>query len=126
MILKKIFPLLFLCVLCVSGCAATAPTPTTGLTGTVSRGPITPVCRVDVPCDAPFSATFGVELGGKHLTDFHSDTDGHFTVFLAPGTYRITPAADAPLLAPSSQSKPVEVGASGLTTVQLQFDTGIR
>src|SRR3954469_24089079 len=38
---------------------------TTGLTGTVTRGPITPVCRPDVPCDAPMQASFDVRRGGR-------------------------------------------------------------
>jgi hypothetical protein len=92
----------------------------------VVRGPITPVCRIDIPCDAPFSATFNVQQAGKHVADFQSASDGRFTVFLAPGTYQVVPGPTAPLLAPSSQAKTVEVGAAGLTEVQLAFDTGIR
>jgi len=103
-----------------------SPTPTTGLTGTVVRGPITPVCQPQVPCDAPFSAGFSVERNGGHVAQFRSDAAGAFTVWLAPGTYRIIPDADAPLLAPSSQAKAVDVGSFGLTSVRLEFDTGIR
>ena len=99
---------------------------TTGLTGTVSRGPITPVCQVDVPCDAPFSASFEVRQNGRRVTTFSSDAVGNFTVRLQPGTYVLVPAADAPLMNPSLQTKTVEVGAEGLTSVQLSFDTGIR
>lgn len=100
---------------------------TTGLTGVVMRGPVMPVCRVDVPCDAPFSATFNVERNGRRVTQFHSDTAGQFTVFLAPGTYTVVPSSDAPLLSPSSQLKSVTVADSGtLTIVRLTFDTGIR
>ena len=36
------------------------------------------------------------------------------------------PASDAPLMNASGQTKTVEVGADGLTSVQLTFDTGIR
>jgi len=118
---------LFLCALCGYGCHHPAsPTPTTGLTGTVSRGPITPVCRIDTPCDAPFSATFNVQQAGRHVADFQSASDGRFTVFLAPGIYQVIPGPTAPLIAPSSQVKTVDVGAVGLTSVQLDFDTGIR
>ena len=99
---------------------------TTGLTGTVSRGPITPVCRVDVPCDAPLSASFEVRQNGRRVATFRSDSQGRFTVTLRPGTYVVVPAADAPLMNPSAQTKTVEVGAEGLTSVQLAFDTGIR
>jgi hypothetical protein len=119
-----------LCVAVVAlatGCgAATAPTATTGLTGTVERGPIAPVCAINVPCSAPFSAAFTVDRNGTVVAQFRSDNDGHFTVSLSPGTYHVTPGADAPLLAPATQVKTVTVMDSGLTTVNLEFDTGIR
>ena len=99
---------------------------TTGLTGTATRGPITPVCRVDVPCDAPLSSSFEVRQNGRLVATFRSDAQGRFTVTLRPGTYVIVPAADAPLMHASAQAKTVEVGADGLTSVQLAFDTGIR
>jgi len=99
---------------------------TTGLSGTVSRGPVTPVCQVNVPCDAPFTASFEVRRAGRLVATFKSDAQGRFTVKLAPGTYVIVPGPDAPLMSPGSQSKTVEVGPEGITSVQLNFDTGIR
>lgn len=111
----------------MAACSSTAPSPSTGLTGVVVRGPVTPVCRVDVPCDAPFSATFNVERNGRRVTQFQSDTAGQFTVFLAPGTYAVVPNSDAPVISPPSQSKSVTVADNGmLTVVRLTFDTGIR
>jgi len=109
------------------GCQSPAsPTLTTGLTGTVLRGPITPVCRIEVPCDAPFSADFSVERNGTVVAGFRSDQDGRFTVTLEPGQYRVVPAANAPIMFPTSQAKTVDVRASGLTEIRLTFDTGIR
>jgi hypothetical protein len=99
----------------------------TGLSGVVVRGPITPVCRADVPCDAPFSATFSIQRSGRQVAQFRSDVSGQFTVFLQPGDYTIVPAPDAPILSPGSQFKSVSVADSGaLTMVRLTFDTGIR
>jgi hypothetical protein len=98
----------------------------TGLAGTVMRGPVTPVCRIDVPCDAPFSASFDVQRDGARVASFHSDADGKFTIVLPPGTYLIVPASDAPLMNPSLQAKTATVNPSGLTKVELLFDTGIR
>jgi hypothetical protein len=93
----------------------------------VVRGPITPVCRVDVPCDAPFSAGFTVQRAGRQVAQFQSDSAGQFTVYLQPGAYSVVPNADAPLISPSSQAKAVTVGDTGpLTVVRLAFDTGIR
>ena len=98
----------------------------TGLVGQVLRGPITPVCRVDVPCDAPFSAWFEVLQGTALVTRFHSDSAGAFKVALAPGAYVVVPSDSAPLMMPTAQRKDVIVGPHGVTHVTLAFDTGIR
>ena len=119
-------------ILTLTWAAATAcdqplsPTATTGLAGVVVRGPTTPVCQIQMPCEAPFSAEFSVEQNGRRVTPFRSDADGRFTVMLASGVYRIVPGADAPILSPQSQAKIVEVLPVGLTEVRLEFDTGIR
>jgi hypothetical protein len=113
----------------LSACASAtpSPSPTTGLTGVVMRGPVTPVCRVDVPCDAPFSATFTVEQGDRRIAQFQSDAAGQFIVYLKPGAYTVVPAADAPIIGASFQRKSVTVADNGmLTVVRLTFDTGIR
>ncbi|HWT46238.1 MAG TPA: hypothetical protein VN085_09740 [Vicinamibacterales bacterium] len=103
-----------------------APTLTTGLTGVVVRGPITPVCQVQTPCEAPFAAMFSVNQNGREISQFASDANGRFTVHLQPGTYTVVPGPTAPILAPQSQVKSVQVLSSGLTEVRLEFDTGIR
>src|SRR5690348_10167065 len=98
----------------------------TGLAGTVLRGPVTPVCQVNVPCDLPFSADFAVMQSTIQVGAFHSDSAGHFRVKLPPGTYRVVPSPSAPIMSPQSQAKEVVVGPDSVTTVQLEFDTGIR
>jgi hypothetical protein len=98
----------------------------TGLAGTVLRGPVTPVCQADVPCDLPFSADFAVMQSTVQVGAFHSDSAGHFRVKLPPGTYRVVPAPNAPIMSPQSQAKEVVVLPDSVTTVQLEFDTGIR
>ena len=111
----------------VSACdPPVSPIVTTGLTGVAVRGPITPVCQIQVPCDAPFSAAFTVDQNGRRITAFRSDADGRFTVMLPSGAYRIVPEAAAPIMSPLSQAKMVEVLPGGLTEIRLEFDTGIR
>src|SRR5204862_7897165 len=51
---------------------------TTGLTGTVTRGPITPVCRPDVACDAPSQASFDVRPAVRTGAAFGPYAHGHF------------------------------------------------
>ena len=120
----------FLVVLAASCATVSCGTPTapsdTTLVGTVMRGPVQPVCRVDVPCDAPFSASFTVEQRDRVVATFLSDSNGHFEVRLAPGSYLVIPSATAPIISPRAQAKEVIVGSNGPTTVVLHFDTGIR
>jgi hypothetical protein len=113
-------------VLLTASCGSpTAPT-NTGLAGTVYRGPVAPVCVLSQPCEAPFKAGFTVQRGTTRIATFQSDEQGHFEVRLSPGSYVIVPDADAPIISPKSQTKDVTAGATGLTMVDLHFDTGIR
>ena len=111
---------------CVAGCGSPTAPSDTGLAGMVVRGPVRPVCEVAVPCDAPFSAGFTVQQGSRVVASFRSDSQGHFESRLPPGKYMVVPGSDAPIMSPRTQAKDVEVGPTGLTTVLLQFDTGIR
>lgn len=97
----------------------------TGIEGIAHRGPTRPVCQLDKPCTAPFSASFEVRQGGRVVAGFQSDSAGHFLVALAPGSYMVVPDASAPLLA-RGQAHEVIVKRGGLTHVDLDFDTGIR
>lgn len=112
----------------IGACTATtsADVPVNGLQGVVSRGPITPVCRTDVPCDAPFAADFDVRDSRHIVTRFRSDNAGRYLVMLPPGDYTIVPEASAPLLGATQQTRAVTVGTVGLTRRDLSFDTGIR
>lgn len=112
----------------IAGCDYVAITITTdtGLIGIVVRGPVQPVCQVQTPCDAPFGASFTVEQNARVVAMFRSDAQGHFQVHLAPGSYLVVPGPDAPIISPGGQAKPVVVGPDGLTSVRLEFDTGIR
>lgn len=95
----------------------------TGLEGTVRRGPIQPVCREGVPCDAPLQADFTLRQDDRIVVRFASDSTGHFLVYVAPGMYAVVP--DEPIgIAP--QTPAVTVKTDGLTHVDLTFDTGIR
>jgi hypothetical protein len=97
-----------------------------GLEGQVIHGPVTPTCVPDRPCDLPFAAIFHVYQAGIERAHFTSDTLGHFVIALAPGTYRVVPDDSAPVMNPRSQAKDVTVASTGVTRVQLDFDTGIR
>jgi len=110
--------------------AACSPAVPTGVAADpaayVLRGPVTPVCRVGVPCDAPFSALFHVREGGVEVARFRSDSGGRFRLTLPPGTYLIVPDSTAPLMGAGSQSRTVTIAGGRLIPDTLEFDTGIR
>ena len=104
---------------------APAESLATGLQGTVRRGPIQPVCQVDVPCDAPFSADFQVRQEQVLVARFRSDSAGAYRVRLYPGTYTVAADSGAPIW-PQGQSRQVTVGPVGMTHLDIALDTGIR
>ena len=116
---------------CKSGATPAAVEPQgggsapTGLEGTAYRSPTRPVCLVDQPCNAPLSAGFEVWQHERMVARFRSDSAGRFLVHLSPGTYTVVPNSSVGVLI-RSQVHEVIVGPSGLTHVELDFDTGIR
>lgn len=96
----------------------------TGLTGTVQLSPTKPLCAADDPCKAPFSASFEVRQGQRVVAEFASDSAGRFVVHLPPGRYTVGPGPSTGIIM-RRQIHEVTVGPKGLTSVQLDFDTGI-
>ena len=115
-----------LLVLSAVACESPSAPSSTGLSGTVLRGPIQPVCAANQSCDAPFSSGFTVLKLATIVASFRSDAQGHYEIRLPAGGYTIVPDADAPIMTPRSQSKDVTVGSNGMTALDLHFDTGIR
>jgi len=99
---------------------------TTGLEGTILLGPTQPVCQIDVSCDAPFVGPFELLQGATIAASFTTDAAGHFSVAAAPGTYTVAPSPSADVPLPARQGQEVTVGPTGMTHVELVFDTGIR
>jgi len=121
----KYFPFILLMFFILSACDEKELT--TGLTGTVFRGPINPVAIVGILNDEPFSAEFLVyDNRDNFIISFHSDDEGKFSVALPPGEYMIIPDKSAPIISPEHQIKEVTVNPDSITSLDLYFDTGIR
>lgn len=100
---------------------------TTGLEGTVFKGPINPVEIEGQVNDAPFAAEFHVyDEKDKFVKSFLSDENGNFKVLLEPGELKIIPDQSAPIIAPEHQVKEITIGVDGIKKQDLYFDTGIR
>lgn len=91
-----------------------------GAFGTVTRGPISPVCSAEQPCTEPATgATLVFSRGGQQVARVVVGAAGTYRVHLAPGLYavragrRVEPAT-------------VRVRAGAMTHADLSIDTGIR
>ena len=105
-------------------CGAQPADQQQGIYGTITRGPITPLCRAEVPCDGPYQTTIIVSNSQGQVTWFTSGSDGSFRVDLLPGTYTLTPASADRF--PWASTTTVTVVSGLYSQVDISFDTGIR
>ena len=107
--------------LIAAGGAAGSTVPS-GLYGTVTRGPITPVCRVGVPCTAPAANTTLVfSRPGHPQVRVRTHQDGTYRIALPGGTYTVRVATARPL-----QPGKAWVRSGHYRHVDFSIDTGIR
>jgi hypothetical protein len=111
---------LVVAVLLVAAPAAVATS--SGLRGVVERGPITPVCRVGLPCSAPakdVKLTF-TRVGKAWRTT--TDDRGRYRITLKPGTYTVRISTQLP----GTTSWKVVVPKGRVAVHDFHVDTGIR
>jgi hypothetical protein len=104
--------------------SASVPLPPSGLFGTVTRGPITPVCRIGVPCDAPAPHLMLTFTRAGVAKTARTDQHGAYRIDLQAGTYTVR-----------TNSKPfgqiprpanVHVRSHDPDKIDFAIDTGIR
>jgi hypothetical protein len=105
--------------------AAATPATRTGLVGTVRRGPITPVCFENRPCDEPAANVTIVFTRNGREARVRTKQDGSYRIALAPGTYRVRTTPKAAVGGTVEPAK-VRVRPGGRTRANLFIDTGIR
>jgi hypothetical protein len=96
------------------------------LHGTITRGPITPVCQVGKPCTAPMAnAMLVFRHNGSVAARVRSDAYGHYSVRLRLGTYSVSMAVRAKI---GSGVKPqtITLRRTAPTRIDFYVDTGIR
>jgi hypothetical protein len=89
------------------------------LKGTVTIGPLTPVCHVGTPCDGPAPRvvlTFTSTRGGFRAT---TAANGTYAVRIAPGTYTVTASR-------GMRISPATLVVHGPRSQSFAIDTGIR
>jgi hypothetical protein len=97
-----------------------------GLHGVVTRGPITPVCRVGSPCSEPAAGAVLVFLrGSRVVARVRTGAGGRYSIRLAPGLYRVR-LAPTPRIGFGLKPTLVRVVRGSVRRLDFLIDTGIR
>jgi hypothetical protein len=94
------------------------------LHGTVMRGPITPVCKVGTPCDAPAKHLTLIFTRNGRSSKVVTDGTGRYRITLAPGIYGVT--TNQRVFGRTPRPARVKVVANRNLKVDFFVDTGIR
>ena len=97
-----------------------------GLHGLVTRGPITPVCSVDQPCDEPAANVQLVFVrNGVVVSRVRTSATGKYRLALSPGRYAVR-LPGKPGLGRIVKPQTARVLRGRYTRVDFSIDTGIR
>jgi hypothetical protein len=100
-----------------------------GLQGTVTKGPIMPVCRVGQPCSGPAQVTLSftrtLSPGHYRLYWLRTSPTGRFRALLPPGYYTVKIKERIGII-PNIRPARVHVRAGHVDTINFYIDTGIR
>jgi hypothetical protein len=89
------------------------------LKGTVTIGPLTPVCRVGTPCDGPAQHVVLTFASSTRTIRATTGSTGTYAVRLAPGTYTVTASK-------GMRISPAQVVVRSSRRQSFAIDTGIR
>ena len=104
--------------------AATA-TAESGLRGVVMRGPTSPVCRVDQPCEAPAANVVLVfSRAGYVVARTTTGPKGGYRIALRPGRYAVATARRT--IGVGLTPRVVIVPRDRFARVDLHLDTGLQ
>jgi hypothetical protein len=110
----------------VTVASASATVRRGGLDGVVTRGPITPVCVAEQPCDEPAKNVTLLFSRSDHVVGrVVTDAAGHYRLRLPAGAYTVRRPSTAALDRKLEPNR-VRVYAGRLSRVDFSIDTGIR
>lgn len=120
--MRRIALIAFVLIVAPAG-AATVPS---GLRGVVMRGPISPVCAAEQPCDAPAKhVTLLFSRYGSVVGRATTDTEGRYRIRLAPGLYHVSRTVPSHI-GRGLEPDQARVRAGRFVRVDFSIDTGIR
>jgi hypothetical protein len=107
-----------------AGSLAKEPAP--NVRGTLSRGPVLPVCIEGRSCDGPAPGVVLVfSRSGREIKQVTTGTAGRFAVRLRPGFHSVR-TLRKPLIGSGLSPVRFRVPATGILRLRLHLDTGIR
>lgn len=109
----------------VLGTASASSSSGSGLYGAVKRGPLTPVCSADTPCEGPASSAVMLFARNGHVVRVRTATDGSYRVTLVPGFYTVRTATPQSIGRGVSPAR-VHVRIGHVDRLNFSIDTGIR
>ncbi len=104
--------------------SASGAVPRSGLYGTVMRGPITPVCMVGVPCDAPAANVTLTFSRAGFARETQTDERGAYRIGLPPGIYSVH--TNSKPFGQTPRPARIRVRAGHSDRIVFMIDTGIR
>ena len=98
-----------------------------GIAGQVTRAPLTPVCRPEIPCSGPYAKAQVQVLDAPDATNVLASAvtndEGNFVLSVPPGDYIVrVQVTDFPICPDAG----AHVGKRGFDLVTIDCDTGIR
>src|SRR4051812_43909468 len=118
------WPLALIAVSLAGVAGASAASPPSGLYGSVRRGPITPVCRAGVPCDAPAANIILTFSRAGLARKTRTNERGAYRIGLPPGIYSVR--TNSKSLGQIPHPVRVHVRAGHTDKIVFTIDTGIR
>ena len=104
---------------------AVSATGQSGLRGVVMRGPTSPVCRVDEPCEAPAANVVLVFKQASHVVArTTTGPKGGYRLGLKPGRYVVTTATRT--IGVGLTPRAVVVPRARFARVDFHLDTGLQ
>src|SRR5919201_2044251 len=98
-----------------------------GLHGVVMRGPVVPVCSIELPCESPAPHVTLLCLRNDRLVGRAvTDADGRYAPRLPAGEYTVGPPAASWTIDRKLEPTRVRVYAGSVTRGDFSIDTGIR
>ena len=123
-----------LIALAITGCTGPSATatgaPNTGISGSVTAGPVCPVEKIPpdpscAPRPVPGATIVIRDASGAQVAAAVSGADGAFVAAVPPGNYIIDPRPVPGLMGTAPQQS-ASVASGSVTVVELEYDTGIR